>query len=408
MDVALDGAAIVDALNDSLRTDDGSRVRSCTPYYVKYKPAKYCVVQYQLELAQGAPARQVAHVGLYPAKRMKKLRTRSHVSTLSSPKLSGILQLYPADWRLPGLSQAASPKSMSHRFRRLWESTGAEVEVRSVALVRYKALKRAVLRYRLDGGPHGAVYGKIRKDGGRDLVPLYRALRSSGASAPDALARFSDLGMIVHAEQRGTRLKDLRRERAYQEWMGPVADTLARLHDTTVDGLRSRRPADQAEELMTAARLAGRLLPGVSAEAEHLAVGLGRALRAVDGDLSSLHGSFHDDQVLVGDNGVFMVDLDSAALGNPLEDVGHFLSYLDADGAHDAAERFLDAYGRVRPVSDDVYVFESASLLRWATLPFRELRTDWPDAVAQRVHQATECLGRYQPGRFTATKEGAR
>jgi hypothetical protein len=37
-------------------------------------------------------------------------------------------------------------------------------------------------------------------------------------------------------------------------------------------------------------------------------------------------------------------------------------------------------------------VFESASLLRWATLPFRELRGDWPEGVEQRVRLASARL----------------
>jgi hypothetical protein len=398
LDVALDGAAMVEILSYSLCTDDDLCVRSCAPYYVKYKPGKYCVVQYRLQMSSKMPSRHLAYAGLYPATRLRRLRARSGVAVQYSRELGGIVQLYPADLHLPGLSEASSPECMARRLRHLPEAAGSEQRVRSVDLVRYKAHKRAVLRYGLEGDPHRAVYGKIRKDGGPDLVSLYRVLRGSGAPAPEPLAHVSDLGMTVHAEETGTRLKDLRGGRDYHAWMEPVAGTLARLHDTTVSSLRTRHPAAQAEELTAAARLAERLLPGLAPDADHLAGEIGRALRDLDGDLTPVHGSFHDDQVLVGNNGVVMVDLDGAAIGNPLEDVGHFLSYLDSDGAHDAAELFLHAYGRARPMSDDVYLFEAASLLRWAALPFRELRPDWPDAVAGRVRQAIDCLSRFRPG----------
>ena len=314
------------------------------------------------------------------------------------------MQLYPADLRLPGLAEASSPERMS---KHLSEATRPEASVRSVDLVRYKAHKRAVLRYGLDGGPRRALYGKIRKDGGPGLVSLYRALRGAGVPVPEPLALISNLGMTVHAEETGTRLKDLRGGRDYRQWMGPVACALARLHGTAVTTLRPRHPAAQAEELTAAARLAGHLLPGFASEVEHLADQIGRALRDVDGGPSPIHGSFHDDQVLVGNDGVVIVDLDGAALGNPLEDVGHFTSYLDADGAHAAADLFLHAYGRARLMSDDVYLFEAASLLRWATMPFRELRPDWPDALAGRIHQAIDCFGRFRSAhRSTATREG--
>ena len=96
-------------------------------------------------------------------------------------------------------------------------------------------------------------------------------------------------------------------------------------------------------------------------------------LTAVDGPTGTIHGSFHDDQVLVGETGVTLVDLDSVQRGPLHADVGHFLSYLSADGAEDAREGFLAAYARRAAIGPAVLLFEAASLLRWSTLPFREL-----------------------------------
>jgi hypothetical protein len=116
-------------------------------------------------------------------------------------------------------------------------------------------------------------------------------------------------------------------------------------------------------------------------------------LAAAGGGPAATHGSFHDDQILVGDSGVTMVDTDGAVHANPVTDVGHFLAYLTAGGADVARVRFLDAYFSARPPRRDEYLpFEAASLLRSATLPFRELRPDWPDAVAQHVRLAADRL----------------
>ena len=80
-------------------------------------------------------------------------------------------------------------------------------------------------------------------------------------------------------------------------------------------------------------------------------------------------------------------------MANPRSDVGHFLSYLAADGASEAYERFLTSYRSALPgYVDDYLVFEASSLLRLATLPFRELRPDWPRAVESRVELACERL----------------
>ena len=79
----------------------------------------------------------------------------------------------------------------------------------------------------------------------------------------------------------------------------------------------------------------------------------------------------------MGDAGVTLIDVDDATLANPLSDVGHFLSYLSAEGAEDAYERFLTCYLATRSgAGGEHLLFEAGSLLRWATQPFRELRGD--------------------------------
>ena len=112
--------------------------------------------------------------------------------------------------------------------------------------------------------------------------------------------------------------------------------------------------------------------------------------------LTPVHGSFHDDQVLVGDDGVVLLDLDSAALGNPLEDVGHFASYLSAAGEDDARDRFLAACARHGANGPAALLFEAAALVRWSSLPFRELDPAWPAAMERRIDLATARLKDYE------------
>ena len=90
----------------------------------------------------------------------------------------------------------------------------------------------------------------------------------------------------------------------------------------------------------------------------------------------------------MGGEGITLVDLDSAARGHPLLDVGHFASYLTAAGEDEARERFLAACDP----GPDALVFEAAALLRWSSLPFRDLEPGWHEAVARRVALARERL----------------
>ena len=111
---------------------------------------------------------------------------------------------------------------------------------------------------------------------------------------------------------------------------------------------------------------------GDGADPSDLAERLLAALAEVEPRVAAIHGSFHDDQVLVGTQGVTPLDLDSAAIGHPLFDVGEFFA------------SFLTAAG------------EEAALLRWSSLPFRDLEPGCQDAVAGRVDFARARFADYR------------
>ncbi|MGH2787835.1 MAG: phosphotransferase [Actinomycetota bacterium] len=411
--VALRGDTIAELFDRSLTA---SSVRSCAPYYVKYKPERYCRVQYELEIIdwdRGTTVRTTAHAALCPQARAQKLASRLRVTPSTPgiayiPELSAIAQLWPGDLGLPGLAEASTSESMLSRFSQaLPARVGTHLGRCEIEVVRYKAGKRAVLKYRVDGTHAGYVFGKLRKDGGRSLLRVADALSRAHIPTPEPLTWFPDLGMMVQAEGAGVRLSDLRGAAAYERWMPPVAEAVAQLHDTAIESLPRYSLKAQVEELMDAAITVGYLVPPLASQAATLARRLAPMLAAIDGRASTVHGSFHDDQVLVDESGVTFVDMDQAMQADPLVDVGHFLSYLSAECALEARSRFLTAYeaacGQRR---DDHLVFEAACLLRWATLPFRELRPDWPRAVERRVQCAAERLKTYQgirPARSSGT-----
>jgi hypothetical protein len=242
MRIALDGVAMTELLDGRF---DRLTVDSCSPYYVKYKPGRYCRVQYELDVREpdsGRTAREVAHVSLYAPARARKLAIKNGVSEPTPAaayisELSAVAQRFPFDLGLPGLSEAVSPRRMTRRLRRALPGAGRDLSSSDIELVRYKAEKRAVLKYRLDGSSGGCVYGKLRKDGARSLSEVPGALRRAGVPTPKTLAFFSDMGMVVQAEAHGIRLSELRDTPSYQRWMPEVAGALARLHDTTIESL---------------------------------------------------------------------------------------------------------------------------------------------------------------------------
>jgi len=341
LDRALDGDAMARVLG----------AKSCRPRYVRFQPGRRLLVLYALD-------GELAHLTILTPKRTERLWERVRASPLAErvPELGGVLQRFPLDARLPGLPLAALDGE----------------------LVRYKPGRRAVFRF------EGA-YGKLRADeAGAAHVAVARELIAHGIRTPEPLDYRPELGMALYAEVDGARLATLRGG-GLEDWMEPVAETLARLHATSVSRLREHSMEAELADLRAAAETANAL----GAEAHDLAEDLAQRLTALEPlPAATIHGSFHDDQVLVADDAITLVDLDSAARGDPRLDVGHFAAYLTAAGEDAARALFLAACD----AGPDVLVFEAAALLRWSSLPFRDLEPDWRATVAQRVELARQRL----------------
>ncbi|HEX5780962.1 MAG TPA: aminoglycoside phosphotransferase family protein [Solirubrobacteraceae bacterium] len=295
------------------------------PRYVRYQPGRRLVVLYD----------SMAHLTVLKPKRTERLWEKVAGSPLAERAYGGVVQRWPLDYRLPALSEV-----------------GGE-------LVRYKPGRRALFRT-------DSTYVKLRADG-RAPVEL--------PGSPPVLEHRP--GVTVYAAVPGTPLREC--ERA--PWMEAVAEALRRLHATPLD-LPVHDLEAEARDLRAAAETAA----AIGADPGDLAERILAALAGVRPARATIHGSFHDDQVLVGDDGVTLLDLDSAAIGHPLFDVGEFASYLTAAGEDEARGRFLEACGAGR----DALLFEAAALLRWSSLPFRDLEPAWREKVRLRVDLARE------------------
>lgn len=414
MDAALAEDEMASLLGEGLAdcVEGRLRVSACRPTYVRHRPGRYCRVLYEVtfeEPATGAETDALAHAALLRGNRAERLWASGEPQRLAAraarlhrqppqaraayvPALRAIVQVYPVDLELSGLVEAASPGVMLERLRAVLPE-GPELRAVEPELIRYKPRRRAVLRLRLDGGRRAVAYAKVRADERGALIQRSAgALAAAGVPTPDALGYLPDLRLMLAAEAAGTRLKELRGGADFATAMEPVAEVLARLHGSRVPGLPSTWLDTEVGELRAAASTLAALLPTAAERIERLAERLIAGLEAVDAPVGTIHGSFHDDQVLVSETGVTLVDLDSVQRGPLLADVGHFLSYLSADGADAAREAFLAAYARKGATGPGVAVFEAASLFRWSTLPFRELQPDWPEAVERRVTLAAERL----------------
>jgi hypothetical protein len=264
LDPALDGETAAELLG----------LEHCRPRYVRYRPGRRLLVLYDVA-ADGVST--LSHLTMLPQRRADRLWGRIEAAGLADrarrvPELSAVAQHFPADVRLPGLAGA--------------------MERGPAELIRYKPGRRAVLRYE-------DAYGKLRADAAGPLhVALGRRLIELGVPTPAPLAYLPDLRMTLHAEQRGTRLAELRGPEL-ETWMEPVAAALARLHATSVDGLPAHSMEQEIDDLRAAADTAAALLPHRRADIEALLGRVAAGLAAWPPGTATIHGSVHHDQVLV-------------------------------------------------------------------------------------------------------------
>jgi aminoglycoside phosphotransferase (APT) family kinase protein len=198
---------------------------------------------------------------------------------------------------------------------------------------------------------------------------------------------------MLIAEVPGARLADLRGSPEFARWLPAVAEAVATLHATRVEGLPPVAKRNKEGSALSAARTLAAICPKIGDHA--LRLGAKLAARLAESSVRSVpvHGDFYDDQIVVSSAGVVLLDLDAAGVGNPLLDVGNFLAQLTA--RHDESSRgvFVESYARVRPDTREEWpLFEAAALLRLAVKPFRHLEPDWPHEVEHLIELSTRRL----------------
>lgn len=309
-----------------------------------------------------------------------------------------LVELFPADWRLPALEVILALEPPARRDARL--PVDADVEV-----LRYRPHVSCVLRF-TEGRPAGGsakVVGKLyAREGGAarafaTLETLQAQARRGLVPAPVALVDDLDLVLMEHVP--GTSSKRLlkRARTADEAWpaVALAAEALAALHACRLELESPGRPEHTVEQLRAGVdRLAG-LAPALASRMEELLERSGAVLRSRPvTKLCCIHGDFKPSQLLLDKERVGIVDLDRAINGDPALDVGLFMAQLHKEALHrdqadlrPLAPRFLERYeacSGVEGVGDRAHACQALGLVRMA---LRRIRRD-PSAVSRRGKSA--------------------
>jgi aminoglycoside phosphotransferase (APT) family kinase protein len=307
-----------------------------------------------------------------------------------------LVELFPADWRLPSLAAALSP------------AQGA------VDVLRYRPHVSCVLRFRL---PATDAVGKLYADGER-AARTFASLEALHGQAADGLvpapvAFVESLRLVVMERVAGTSLKAVLKRAASRDdverALVVAAETLCALHARQLQSEQPRLPQHQAEELRARATAVSLVAPALAGRIERV---LDRSCALVDSmphvdDLRCVHGDFKPSQLLLDGERATIVDLDRAAMGDPALDLGAFTAQLHKEALHrdqldlrPLAPRFLAAYeacAGATGLGPRVAVCQSLALVRMALRrverdPAPVARGDEPSLPALLLDAAEESL----------------
>jgi aminoglycoside phosphotransferase len=410
----LDAAAVGERVREA-----GSDVEGGFLFYLKYKPRTSCVAAYEFRRA-GSSERVVYHgkclapapflLASAKASRHRWSAPASGPPVLPWPEANALLFAFPNDGRLDGLRILAKPR----KLRRLASAHLPQLRAEGLrtSLIRYKPERRAVFR---SGNGHeaedavpgaGEFYWRVYGNGEgpavfRRMAILASALAGREARTPRPYAYDPERQILAMAALSGRPLDEcLETERAVAT-VASAAEALARLHGVPGHDLEPR----PLEDLLGAASATREMLSCLSEEAGAQAGRILETLRRTAPDPSVavgfVHGDFHPGQVLVGREGVGLLDFDRAYLGSPCADVGAFLAHLhvarlDRRLRDEAplSRAFVDAYAARsrRFPHDELRWWTALSLLLLAIQPFRRLDAGWPDEVLRILTAAEERL----------------
>ena len=189
-----------------------------------------------------------------------------------------------------------------------------------------------------------------------------------------------------------------------------VGDALDELHTQSSQGLERLPREAEATSLLAAAGAVVAVCPQLAEPAEGMAWHIAAGLQEVPYNVRPIHGDFATDQVLLTDKGVAILDLDAAAHGDPVADLGTFAARLERDvlrgdipagRAEGLTKALLEGYCAAAhcdlPAHFGLYV--AAGLLRVAPHAFRNREPDWPARTQAILERAEEIVrdGRVYP-----------
>jgi len=436
--VASDPARMLEVFRTHLVPTPGRQVEieDCIPFRFRYRQSTArCVLQYTLRLRErtggGSDERRweqsvtgVVYAGDGEAERQwregRAADPRREIPpqwlafepVAFIPELAMLVEVFPYDRKLRhlrlvmgggGVEEAVEPRLLDG-----WEAGGRVLEP-----LRYRTELGAALRYTVDAR-HRATgrqatrrcYLKVyRDDRGRATWQLLQQLSRPDAARPyevvAPIAYIDELRTLAIEQAPGTSLLELMLN-GHDRCIRPVARAVAAFNqdDRGIVTLAHTR-ADQLDEVRRAAALVGWACPEVQADVAAVTAAVEQGLPEVPA--APIHRDLKADHVFLQGDRVIFIDLDSAALGDPVRDPAHLWAYLTGGVGLDgvpatriraAADAFVEEYFTHVPAAwrARFSLHCAGALVEVASGMFRRQEPAWRDKVITAVELARRAL----------------
>jgi aminoglycoside phosphotransferase (APT) family kinase protein len=237
----------------------------------------------------------------------------------------------------------------------------------------------------------------------RIMLALHAAIATRGASTlavPEALSYDVARRCVVQRRAPGQTLASLLGRRDAGAALRAAGAALAELHALEVPAGRAQGISDHLAELIHPHPLElARRVPEQRSRIESLvwAIEVRASEASRDAVPRPLHRDVHPRQLLVHGGGVWMIDWDLFAQGDPALDVGNFLMCLETSplvGAAAGRDPFLDGYldrGNAG-VESRIPVYKALAYLRRASKHCRLAQPGWATCTERMLRAAERCL----------------
>jgi len=405
--------------------------------YFDYRPTLHCRIVWSFPTESGRPLMVSGHLfndgegsGTVADPAFQRLAERAALRLpLGSRSYTYVadrrllLQVFPLDYKVPGLLAASCQQRMTEAFAGLYGCPAEAVAV-DIVPVSYKPWRRCVFRYDVAaGGRRTRYYGKVfQDDRGEDMVPQLKALqavfRQRGVrwDLPAPVMYLPDAHMLVleavHGDQElksllEQALHDPEARTALRGHVTAAAEGLIAFQQATVNGLPHKRTP---EDLLDDLKEDSCFMVGL----EEVSAGLPRSISRLIGALESesarlppeplglVHGSFRHSHFLCRGDRLVLLDLDGLCLAGVSADAGNFLAYLDRTGLRrprlrpvlaECEAAFREAW-KGHPCLSPAWLdwHRAAAQLKWALRSFSSLYKNWLQTTAGLVALAEQTL----------------